>query len=88
VPTIYDQDGFRVEVRLPPREKHRNAHVHVIVRKQHEVSVELPIAARPSVYVLARSKGISERDFNRAVRIVEDNAAKFQGEWEKYHGKL
>ena len=82
MPRVLEVDGFRVYVRLPPRE-HGPPHVHV-ERAEGRVTIELPSPAGSPVLRLVA--GMSSRDIVRAFRIVEANADLLMREWRKYHG--
>jgi hypothetical protein len=79
----YDEGGFRVYVYSPPRE-HQPPHVHVESTNGGEVLVLLgDEEALPSLW---QNHHMSAADARAALRIVEENRARFLEEWRRLHG--
>lgn len=82
MPTIVQQDGFRVKVFGPPRE-HGPAHVHVYKGRQSVVVIRLPSPTAPlavwAVYDMRPA------DVVAAFRLVEAHAETLQRAWELIH---
>jgi hypothetical protein len=79
----YDEGGFRVYVYSPPRE-HQPPHVHVESINGGEVLVLL--GDEETLPSLWQNHHMSAADARAALRIVEENQARFLAEWRRLHG--
>ena len=86
MPTVLRVGGFRVIIRLPPRE-HEPPHVHVY-KDGAQVVFLLPDGreAHPQVRE-QRNEGMSLATARAARRIVEEHAAYLLTKWREYHGE-
>lgn len=75
--TVLRGDGLRVAIYL---NDHEPAHVHVIGDGEAKVAIG---GRRP---VLVWSRGLSDADLRRAMRLVRDNLALLRAKWSEYHG--
>jgi len=82
MPTVLVQDGFRVVIYGPSRER-GPPHVHVW-KAGREVIIELPLpGGSQRIRVVA---GMRPPDVAKAFRIVEDHVELLLRCWRKYHG--
>lgn len=84
MPTIVDEDGFKVRIFGPPRE-HPPVHVHVEHGAEEVVVIRLGTRQTPQE-VWAVYGGMKERDVIRAYRIVEKHQAQIRNAWRMMHG--
>jgi Domain of unknown function (DUF4160) len=79
VAVVYRQHGLRFIVYV---DDHEPAHVHV--RGDGEAKIELGNAEMAPTLVF--SKGLSNADLRRAMRVVSARSEEFLQDWKKFHG--
>lgn len=83
MPTVLEQNGFRLAILLPPRE-HGPPHVHVY-KAGGMVVINLPHATKP-LELRSVTSNMRDADTVAAVRLVEANLELCLDFWHKYHG--
>ena len=82
MPTVIEEDGFKIRVLGPPRE-HPPIHAHVEQGRAGLAIIRLRTTARPqevwAVY------GMKTRDVLRAYRLVEKYDERIRQTWRKLH---
>jgi Domain of unknown function (DUF4160) len=80
VPTIFEQDGYRVKVFI--RNEHRPPHVHV-ERAGAYIAVLISLAG--AEYRDSAGRKPTEREIRRAVAIVRARLQECLFAWNRYH---
>jgi len=81
VPRIFEENGFRVYILLPPRE-HGPPHVHVM-KAGGKIVIDLGFATGQCE--IDRISGMKPKDVLRAFRIVDQSRELLLQEWSKLH---
>ena len=76
MPTVLRKNGFEFKVYT---DDHEPMHVHAI-HQGRSVLIEFENEIR-----VRRSRGVSDRNINRMLRIVEDNQNYFQQRWREIY---
>lgn len=84
MPTVVEEDGFKVRIFGPPRE-HPPVHVHVEHGAEELVVIRLRTRLKPQE-VWAVYGGMKDRDVLTAYRIVEKHEARIRNVWRRLHG--
>jgi DNA-directed RNA polymerase specialized sigma subunit len=80
VPTIFEQDGYRVMVYT--RNEHPPPHVHV---RHAGTDIAIAISRSGARYMKSSGRRPTEREIRRAVQIVQEHLKQCLTAWNSYH---